>query len=566
MLRLIHGRAGHHLLLIAVWALLAVPNLGGPSLWDIDEGNNSECARDMFVSGDYVVPYFNGVWRFDKPALLYWLQAGAYGAFGVGEFAARLPSALAALAAILLTYELGRRLFDPSTGLLGGLVLASATMFCAAAHFANPDTLLAACTILTFLCCWRAFQGGNRRWLLAAGAAAGLGVLAKGPVAVALPVAAVGLFLLWSRRLGLLWDRHVLGAGLLCFLVFAPWYAWVAVDTRGAFLEAFFLTHNVGRYLHAMEGHGGGPAGTSRVVGYAAQALYYPLVLLVGLAPWSVFLGLAGWYGLGGRARADAPADQPAGGLPPAYRFLWSWIMVCFVFFAFAGTKLPNYILPLYAPAALLVARFLERWRRGAAEPSRLLLRGALLGFALFGVAAAVALLLAGGLLLPSLGKIPRLSGVSVWAAAGAVPVLGAAAAGWLLWCRRRGAALAALGTAAVAFLALLATGAVTAVDAGKAPRPLVRAVLQDRTQREIRLVCFRYFQPSLVFYSRRQVDMLADEAQMLDRLRYPVAVYLFLPATDWERLRSQVPTPYREVSRHRDLFRRCDVVVVTNR
>ncbi len=369
MFRLLHGRAGHYLLLTAIWAVLALPNLGGPSLWDIDEGNNSKCARDMFVSGDYVVPHFNGSWRFDKPALLYWLQAGAYAVFGVGEFAARFPSAVAALAAILLTYELGRRLFDSATGLIGGLVLASATLFCAAAHFANPDALLSACMVLTFLCCWRAFQGGDGRWLVAAGAAVGLGVLAKGPVAVVLPVGAVGLFLLWSRNLRLLWDRHVLWAGLACVLVFAPWYAWVANDTRGAFLNGFFLTHNINRYRWAMEGHSGGPAGMSSVVGFAAQGLYYPLVLLVGLAPWSVFLGLAGWYGLGARARGDSPGDQPTRSLPPVYRFLWSWIIVCFVFFALAGTKLPNYILPLYAPTALLIARFLQRWRQCAVQP-----------------------------------------------------------------------------------------------------------------------------------------------------------------------------------------------------
>src|SRR5579885_733270 len=112
MFRLCQGRAGHHLLLVAVCDVLYLPNLGGPGLWDIDEGNNSECAREMFDSGDWVVPHFNGLLRVDKPALLYWLQATAYRQFGVNEFSARLPSVLASLLAVLLTYELGRRLFD----------------------------------------------------------------------------------------------------------------------------------------------------------------------------------------------------------------------------------------------------------------------------------------------------------------------------------------------------------------------------------------------------------------------------------------------------------------------
>src|SRR3954454_384702 len=109
MFRRLGGRAGHHLLLGLVWAVVCLPNLGGPSLWDIDEGNNAEAAREMLDSGNWVVPTFNFLERFDKPALLYWLQGGAYQLFGVNEFAARLPSALAALVSILVTYELGRR-------------------------------------------------------------------------------------------------------------------------------------------------------------------------------------------------------------------------------------------------------------------------------------------------------------------------------------------------------------------------------------------------------------------------------------------------------------------------
>lgn len=553
MFRLFQGRAAPHALLVAVCAALYLPNLGGPSLWDIDEGNNSACSREMLESGDWVVPRFNGNLRPDKPALLYWLQLAAYHEFGVGEFAARLPSALSALAAVLLTYELGRRLFDPTTGLLGGLVLASATLFCGAAHFANPDALLNACTVLTFLFFWLGFSRGDSRWLVAAGAATGLGVLAKGPVALVLPLGAAGLFLLWSRRLDMLWDRRVLWASLACTLVFAPWYGWVGAETKAEFLRGFLLQHNVGRYLKPMEGHRGG-------------LYYYPLVLLAGMAPWSAFLGAAGWYALGRRARADGASPEPAGALPQAYRFLWCWIAVYFVFFSFAGTKLPNYILPLYPPAALLVARFLDRWRRGDAEPSRRLMGGGLLCFALVGVAAAAGLLVAGGALPLSLVKGPRLPGVGAWAAAGALPVVGAAAA-WALARRgRRGPALAALGCAAVLFLGVLAAGGAGAVDAYKAPRPLVRALPPGQAGREVRVACYGYFQPSLVFYSRRQVRQLENDEQALEQLRYPVEVYLFLPAAEWERLRARVGTPCRLVGSHRDVFRNCDVVVVTNR
>ena len=155
MFQALCGRTGHYLLLAAAWACLCLVNLGTPSLWDIDEGNNAEAAREMYESGNWIVPTFNFVLRVDKPALLYWLQMLAYHFFGVSEFSARLPSALAALGAVLLTYELGRKMFNPVSGLYAGLILVSSVLFCASAHFANPDALLNACTVLTFLFFWR---------------------------------------------------------------------------------------------------------------------------------------------------------------------------------------------------------------------------------------------------------------------------------------------------------------------------------------------------------------------------------------------------------------------------
>ena len=94
----IRSRTWHYVLLLGVASLLFFPNLGVPSLWDIDEGNNSEAAREMLECGNWVVPTFNFELRVDKPVLLYWLQMSAYHWLGVHELAARLPSALAALA------------------------------------------------------------------------------------------------------------------------------------------------------------------------------------------------------------------------------------------------------------------------------------------------------------------------------------------------------------------------------------------------------------------------------------------------------------------------------------
>src|ERR1700733_5644915 len=131
MFQRFNNRLGHYLLLLAAAVCLFLINLGGPSLWDIDEGRNASATLEMIESGNWVVPTFNGQLRSHKPALLYWLQAAAYLTFGINEFAARLPSALAAILTVLVVYEIGRSMFNAATGLVGGLILASSALFCA---------------------------------------------------------------------------------------------------------------------------------------------------------------------------------------------------------------------------------------------------------------------------------------------------------------------------------------------------------------------------------------------------------------------------------------------------
>jgi 4-amino-4-deoxy-L-arabinose transferase-like glycosyltransferase len=545
MLRWLDRRAGHYALLTAVWALLCLPNLGGPSLWDVDEGNNAEAAQEMFCSGNVIVPTFNGQVREDKPALLYWLQMAAYSACGVNEFAARLPSALAALVAVLATCELGRRLFGQGAGLLAGLVLASAALFCASAHFANPDALLNAFTALTMLFFWLAYTRGGA-WLAAVGVTSGLAVLAKGPVGTLLPGAVAVVFLLWRREPRKLWDVGWLWGSLTFLAVAAPWYVWVGVETKGQWLVGFLGKHNVGRTLEALEGHGG-------------PLWYYLPVLVAGLAPWSVFLGPVCWLAWKRRGgREDA-------GARPAVQFLLCWAGVYLVFFTAVRTKLPNYVLPLYPAAALLTAYILDQWRRGAVVLPAWALGTCLVCLALLGAGVAVGLLVGGGVIdVPALrGRC--LPGLGWWAPVGGVLLAGALAAGWCLQRGRRGGVVAAVAASAVLFLAPLAAWGVAAVDGRKAPRALVAALPADQLEREVRVATLQYFQPSLVFYCRREVLRLEAESQACDFLCGPLPSYLFVRAETWDALCARVPLPFREVARHYDLYDGQDVVVVTN-
>ncbi|MCI0356382.1 MAG: glycosyltransferase family 39 protein, partial [Acidobacteria bacterium] len=287
-------RLRDYLLLLAAGGLLFFVNLGNHSLWDVDESHNAECAREMLVADNWRVPTFNYVLRTDKPVLLYWLMIFAYQCFGVTEFAARFWSAVCGLGSLLVTYELGRAMFDRRTGLLAGLVLGSAILFCVSAHAATPDALLIFFTLLTFLLFWTGYRQQRSGWLLGIGATMGLAVLAKGPVGLLLPAAAIGLFLLWERRLRDLLSPRLLFGLMLFAAITLPWYILVGVETKWRFFwdratgQGFFLKHNLGRFMRPLERHGG-------------PFVYHPLAFLAGFAPWSAFLGLTVWFGTGRR-------------------------------------------------------------------------------------------------------------------------------------------------------------------------------------------------------------------------------------------------------------------------
>jgi 4-amino-4-deoxy-L-arabinose transferase-like glycosyltransferase len=559
MFRWLDHRLGHYLLLTLVWAVLCLPNLGGPALWDQDEGLNSQAAQEMYASGNWIVPRFNYQLRTAKPAFLYWVQVAAYRTFGINEFSARLPSALAAFLTLLVTYELARRMFDARVGLLTGLILASSLLFCGAAHFANPDALLVLFCTAALAMFWYDYSGGPPFWYFLTGAFMGLAVLVKGPVGVVLPVAAIGLFLLWRWQPGRFFERKVLASSLAFCVVALPWYIWVGLATKGQWLYGFFKKHHADRVFTSLENHGG-------------PLVYYLLILFVGLAPWSAFLVGSLWNAIQ-QIRRPGPASPEAdaadvdvdGGPRSAMQFLLCWVLAFFVPFSLVQTKLPNYILPLYPAMAVVLAWFLERWRRGLVHPPRWILVGGLGGLALAGVAGTGAVLVASGIVeLPVLSG-HRLPGFERWAFLGGVLALGGLV-GLVLVRHRRGATVATILVTALLFTGVVGFGVVNTIDRYRAPRPLANALPEDQLQQESRIAAFEYFQPSLVFYCKREVLVLGNEHQAAEFLRTPLPCYLFVPAQRWEELKDQVRGSCRLLGRHHDMLRGEDIVVVTNR
>jgi 4-amino-4-deoxy-L-arabinose transferase-like glycosyltransferase len=486
------------------------------------------------------------------------MQTASYSAFGVNAFAARFPSALAALLAVLLVYELGRHMFGKDVGLLAGVILATSVLFGAAAHFANPDAILLAFSMLYCALFWWDYQRNGRLWLYLGGVAAGLAVLAKGPVGLALPVAVVGLFLLWERKANRFFTWHFIGGGLLFALTAAPWYVWVALETKGAWLRGFWFKHNQGRFLATMEGHSGIPG-------------YYFLILLLGVAPWSVFFAGLIWDGVRQyRKRNTQPEEEGEKGRRgegenSAIRFLLCWVAVWFCFFSIGRTKLPNYILPLYPALAVLLARFLDRWRRGLVEPPRWIAVSPFIGLAFLGVLMGVALLIAGGAITIPGVTIRPFVGLEKWAWLCAIPLTTAGVCWHLLRRGRRDRVIHAFAASAILGVGTILAFLPAAINPYKAPHGLAQALPADHQEREVRVGVYGWFQPSLVFYCRREVHVFHSEPLAVEFLNSPLPVYLAVPESHWARLRERLGNKVQVLHRQFDFDKQREIILVTN-
>ena len=528
-------------LLTMVWALVALTNLGGATLWDIDEGNNAEASREMRAADNWVVPTFNYQLRVDKPALINWLQILCGMVFGEGEFAARFPSALAGLATVLAVWLLGRLCLGGLGGLLSAFVLLGCPLFVAAMRFANPDSLLTALVSWCLVCFFLGQRGAGVWWLYGAACASGLAMLAKGPVGLAMPGAIILVHLLlaggWLR---IPW-RHLAGAFLVWLAVAGPWYLWVGVETKFAWHKGFFLQHNLGRLAAPMEGHGG-------------PVWYYLPILLAGTFPFSTLLLLPA---LVLARRRTLPDWWPLLALGCA------WVAVPVVVFSLSRTKLPNYVLPAYPGLALLLAAGMTGWRRGLITAPMGWVRLGMGILAVAGVAVAAGFLVGGGAIaMPFSDKVKPLAGLESMAPVGS-RFLVAGLAGWVL-AHRALPTVAIVTVCGLLFSMVLGAWNGQTLNAHKAPKALATALPADQMHREVRLGVFEWFQPSFVYYTRRAVERIPGETDLEWFLTQPIAAYVAMPAERWEGLRGRFPNA-RELLRQPDFYRRCEVVLVAN-
>jgi 4-amino-4-deoxy-L-arabinose transferase-like glycosyltransferase len=491
-------------------------NLGSTGLIDETEPLFAEAARQMVVTGDWITPFFNGETRFDKPPLIYWLMAIAYSALGVNEWAVRLPSALSAMGLVSLGFY--TLLYFGSQNSESSVPRSSSSKFkkrrywfCAALGSAlmalNPQTivwartgvsdmLLTGCMGSALLSFFLGYAGKQKvkslpsGWYLAFYVLIALGILTKGPVGIILPGLIIGSFLLYlGNALEVLREMRAILGGLLIVAIALPWYVLVSWRNGWAYINSFFGYHNLERFTGVVNHH-------------SAPWYFYFLVVLLGFAPWSIYLPpaiarLKFWK----RSHWQAKERSSQLGL-----FALFWFTGVFGFFTIAVTKLPSYVLPLMPAAAILVALL---W----SDDMKIKLSGWLNVVFLLAVAVGI-------FCTPYwLGTDPAIPKLRSYVQQSGLPVLGSviwaitAVAGAVLLLRRRWRWFLSVNLlGVVAFLIFVLTPTYFLIDqARQLPLRELSAIARAVERPGEDLIMIGFKKPSVVFYTQRSVIFVKE-------------------------------------------------------
>lgn len=476
-----HGRAC--LLLVLAALCLFLPGFFTLQPMDRDEPRFAQATKQMLETGDFIAIRFQQDARNKKPVGIYWLQAASVSLgekLGVNDarrqiWLYRLPSLLAAIAAVLLTYWTALAFVSRAGAFLAALFLASTILIGVEARLAKTDATVLATVIAAMGAFARIFlgQNGGHPWRLPAifWTAVGVGLLVKGPITPLIPLLAGVALYLRDRCAPWFSALKPLGGLSWALMIVLPWFILIMIETGGAFLADSLGADMLGKVKGGQEGHGAPPL----TYALAFWATAWPMAPLAALA--APFL----W-----RYRKDAKT-----------LFLAAWLLPAWLVFELAPTKLPHYVLPLYPAVAILIVLASERgglsdaalWRRAAPwlVPALLLAAfSAVVGYGLWS---------------------GRPSGPAFWIFA----PLALIAAVYFAWPGRDLAARAIAGCAASVALAMAAYLGVFAGPMGReiAVSPRMAALAQIEGCRDVALATAGYYEPSLVLLTRTNIAML---------------------------------------------------------
>ncbi|MGX5818681.1 ArnT family glycosyltransferase [Chitinophaga lutea] len=359
-----------YLLIAVAAALLFIPFLGAVHLFDWDEINFAEAAREMIVTGNYSQVQIDFAPFWEKPPLFIWLQALSMQAFGINEFAARFPNAIIGILTLLTLFHIGKRQEGERFGLWWALVYAGSWL----PHFYFKSGIIdPTFNYFIFMAVYTAYRVAYAekptRMAIFSGIFLGLAVLTKGPAAILIAVLTLGVYWIYNKFRINLRVKHLLLIVLFCFLTTALWFGYEILSNGWWFVREFVI-YQWRLFSTPDAGHGG-------------PFFYHWIVLLVGCFPASIFL-LS--YFQTARSRSIYLAQSAE---TKDFR-VWMWILfwVVLLLFSIVKTKIVHYSSLCYFPlsylAALQVYRLLEgKLRLRGWNISVMLFIGVVLGLAI---------------------------------------------------------------------------------------------------------------------------------------------------------------------------------------
>lgn len=512
------------MLLLASLTLNLVGN-GRISLWDRDEPRYAQASRQMLESEEWVVPKFNTDNRYDKPVLIYWLMAASMKVFGVNEFSARLPAAIAGSLTVLIVFLLALRMgCEAGSAALAALITMTGVLLLGVSKAATTDSVLTLTVVAMMSLLWRQLQAPFS-WLyhVLIFVVLGASALLKGPPGLLILSTAAITFKIWQIRQegksGINWRVHFIRCclGIAVFLaVSMPWAVLAWQRTGGDFFKVAIGHHVVERSMKPLESHGGS---------FLLCLPFYIPVLLIGVFPWTApaLLGLRHAW----RRKQE-----------PAFRFLWCWLIPSFVVFSLVQTKLPHYIAPLLPAVALMTALWWRNWNEVAQDqPHPMWWRFGAIITALLGVGAAGSLV----------GVSIYLNYHALLVPSALAALLLASACGWgaINWWRVRPQVAMTIWCVMIVLLSLVTyLWILPSVESLKPSKSTATWILKHTPPGAYRMAA-EYREPTLVFYLGAPVEMLGNSKPeiALARLReksHPAV--LITTRKRWEKWSKEFP------------------------